>query len=533
MKPNSRAEGELLRERSNSMLMFGVVPLCVMTMTATVLSRVAPLDAFDWLGLVLLLAVAAGVWVTAQAPQHRLVVVLAGVVAIMLGVTGAREPSAFRALTALLFAMTVALYASVLHSQKATLACGALYLVVWLSAIGYHPRLTSDELVGPTVLTVAMIVSLVGAARHLERSRHSGELNLVASEARLRATIDCARDAVAVVDDRGRVVEWGAVAVATFGITAEAALGRSLHELVGMLDAQQASAPARFEFVAKNHAGRYFPCEVAVSRLERIGGAAVFFRDISEQRKLETRLLLTDRLETMGRMVAGVAHEVNNPLAFVMSNLGHLERELSQPLEALDPSELKGVVVEVLDGARRIQSIVRNLRSFSRSGEHDTLEPVEVERALDASIHMVQPQLREARATLARNYCGAGVVMAYEGRLGQVFLNLLINAIQALPGATGRREITVHTERLEREVRVSIQDSGTGIDPSMMPRLFEPFFTTKGHGQGTGLGLSISQNIIATLGGEIVVASTLEVGTTFTVVLPTTRAVHPVETSSA
>ncbi len=515
------------------------VPLYAVMAVAVAMTREVPLDAIDYVtGIVSLLAGSVAYGLSRTSAYRRGMVFLSLVTIVAASLIGAREPGVVRAICSLLFGLTGVLYASLMLSRRATIFAGGGYLALMLAGMLYHPAIGTSDMILPGFFAIFM-VSMIVVGAHLRRL-HVEDLvvsttAVVTSEARLRATLDSGLDAVVVIDQAALVVEWGSVAASTFGIATDAALGRSLKVLVGApeatctLDGLKHPRVARCEFVAKNHSGRSFPCELVVAPLRTGDGAAVFFRDVSQQRKLETRLLLTDRLETMGRMVAGVAHEVNNPLAFVMSNLAHLERELARPVDALDPSELKGVVTEALDGARRIQGIVRNLRSFSRSGDQEAMQSVDVERSLDASIHMVQAQLREARASLTREYSGAGMVMAYEGRLGQVFLNLLINAIQALPGEADRREITVCTERLETEVRVAIRDSGKGIDSVTRSRLFEPFFTTKAPGQGTGLGLSISQNIIATLGGEILVESAPSSGTTFTVVLPTVPAPSTVE----
>ncbi len=506
-----------------------VMPVYVLMAVAAAFSRAAPPDGFDWaLGVVAVLVSVVAYVLVRSRDYRRGVWLVAGAAVVLACVAGARERDTTRAIATTLIGLIGVMHAGFVLSRRGTVVVGGAYLVLMALVWFTHPSLRPADMLVPGFLAL-YVVALTVLGAHLRR-KHVEDLKRTAhvmamKEARVRATLDSALDAVVVVDDVGTVVEWGSVAEATFGPASREAVGAPFVSVVStqdpspLFDALKPPTFARLDVMARHRLGHTFPCEVVVAPL-RTGGAAVFLRDVSRQRKLEARLMLTDRLETMGRMVAGVAHEVNNPLAFVLANLSHLEGELSRPAQALDPSELKGVVSEALEGARRIQGIIRNLRSFSRSGEHEALGPVDVERVLDSSLQVLQPQVRQAGATITKRYQGVGVVQAFEGRLGQVFVNLLVNAVQALPGELNRREITVVTERRDDEVRILIQDSGRGIDQATLGRLFEPFFTTKPPGVGTGLGLSISQNIVTTLGGEITVETEVGVGTTFTVVLP-------------
>src|SRR5512140_1421020 len=170
--------------------------------------------------------------------------------------------------------------------------------------------------------------------------------------------------------------------------------------------------------------------------------------------------------------------------------------------------------------AERIRDIVRDLRTFAR-GNPDTIGPVDVKATLEFSISMATPQLRQ-RAQLVRKYERASPVMGNESRLGQVFLNLLVNAAQAIPeGKVAQNAVTVALrEGGQGWVLVEVSDTGSGIAAENLSRIFEPFFTTKPLGVGTGLGLSVCHGIITGLGGKIEVESALGKGTTFRVRLP-------------
>ena len=250
------------------------------------------------------------------------------------------------------------------------------------------------------------------------------------------------------------------------------------------------------------------------------------YPDVTERKQMQARLLLADRMASVGTLAAGVAHEINNPLAYVSANLGYAHAELTRMMEAGAPVQpLKAVcaaLAESVHGADRVQSIVSELKTFSRESQ-EPIRAVDVKKVLDSTLNLASAEIRH-RARLVKSY-GEGVpaVRGNESRLAQVFLNLLVNAAQAIPsdGDAEHHEIRV-TTRLAgpRWVSVEISDTGAGIAPELMGRIFDPFFTTKPPGVGTGLGLSICHNLVTSLGGEIHVHSDLGRGTTFQVLLP-------------
>ena len=259
---------------------------------------------------------------------------------------------------------------------------------------------------------------------------------------------------------------------------------------------------------------------------------------LRELHSTQEQLIVADRRTSVGTLAAGVAHEINNPLAYVTANIQFVLQELpelrttlmagcpparSEELEAIW-QEVANALAETREGCSRVQHIVQSLKSFSR-GDEDKREPLDVQGPLDAAISMAQNELRH-RARLVRDYRELPPVEANEVRLAQVFLNLLINATHAIPaGAADRHEVRV-TTRLGEDghVWVDITDTGSGMSPEVRSRLFTPFFTTKPVGVGTGLGLSVCQGIITALGGRIEVQSEPGKGSTFSVVLPTTTA---------
>ena len=236
--------------------------------------------------------------------------------------------------------------------------------------------------------------------------------------------------------------------------------------------------------------------------------------DVTKLNRMQAQLLQADRLAAIGVLAAGVGHEINNPLTYVVGNLDFA-------LESAPPAEeLREVLTEARDGALKIAEIVKSLRLFSRNDPTEQSD-VRVEDVLESSIRIAENHIRH-HGHLVRSYSTTPLVVVSESRLAQVCLNLLTNAAQAI----------VATEREHAEIRVctgvdvrgrvfiSVSDNGPGIPPEVMDRIFDPFFTTKPVGVGTGIGLSVCLGIVQSMGGEITVTSAPHVRTEFIVSLP-------------
>ncbi|HVK63452.1 MAG TPA: PAS domain S-box protein [Polyangium sp.] len=246
-----------------------------------------------------------------------------------------------------------------------------------------------------------------------------------------------------------------------------------------------------------------------------------FCRDVTERRHAEARLLLADRLASLGTMAAGVAHEINNPLSFVLANLEFVAGALrALPPDAATYEAATQALDEALEGARRMRAIVRDMGTFSRAdGEPAERGPIDVHGVLDKAIRMTHHALRH-RTRVTRAYGDVPAVLGNEPRLGQVFVNLLANAAQAMPDRPeSENEIRLVTRSLDRRVVIEIVDNGVGIPLELVSRIFDPFFTTKPVGEGMGLGLSVCHSIVTALGGELSVESTPSTGSTFRVIL--------------
>jgi signal transduction histidine kinase len=246
-------------------------------------------------------------------------------------------------------------------------------------------------------------------------------------------------------------------------------------------------------------------------------------RGRTERTRMIAQLIQSDRMASVGILAAGVAHEINNPLAYLIASLDFMDAELKRSGKSIPPSQLEELgqaLADAREGAGRVKHVVRDLKTFSR-GDDVRRARIALREVIESSINIAYNEIRY-RARLVKDYGGTPPVLANAARLGQVFLNLLINAAQAIrEGRADENEIRVvtRTDDAGRAI-VEVRDSGSGIPPEIVGRIFDPFFTTKPIGVGTGLGLSICHNIVFDLGGEISVDTELGRGTVFRVALP-------------
>ena len=262
-----------------------------------------------------------------------------------------------------------------------------------------------------------------------------------------------------------------------------------------------------------------------------------------ELRQMQSQLIHHEKMASLGRIVAGIAHELNNPINFVHGNLPYLTQyftEMKQLIACFDElpeehqklaqeakkkinyefvlTDLDNIIADLVEGTERIRQIIRNLRSFSRLDEAD-LKEASVEEGIESTIKILSQYYGRDKIVIDLDFCGLPLLLCYPGKLNQVWMNLLSNAAQALEGRSDPR-VKIST-RLEKDTfLVSIEDNGPGITSPDQSKIFEPFFTTKPVGQGTGLGLSISHSIVEQHGGRIWFESEAGKGTKFMVRLP-------------
>jgi PAS domain S-box-containing protein len=383
---------------------------------------------------------------------------------------------------------------------------------------------------------------------------------LEGAEHRYRVVMEAMSEGVATVNEQGLVTYCNARFAAIVGARREWTVGSPLARLVPEVDRERFQALIAAG-TADRSEGEFWlraPCadapalvRLAVVCLEVDGTRAhcVVMTDLTEQRRkdvaiaaeraqMQARLLLADRMASLGTLAAGVAHEINNPLAYLVTSLESISRrlpELGGP--GSGPSDeqtewLRRQVGRARDGAERVRCIVRGLKGFSRADD-ETLGAVDPRRTLDTAIAMASNEIRH-RAQLVKDYGTLPAVWANEPRLCQVFLNLLVNAAQAIPaGAADQNEISV-SGRADAEgcAVIEVRDTGSGIEARDKARIFDPFFTTKPPSEGTGLGLALCHAIVASFAGQMTVESAVGKGSVFRVVLPAAPAAVPTTSPS-
>ena len=354
------------------------------------------------------------------------------------------------------------------------------------------------------------------------------------SEASFRTLIERAPDAI-IVHREGLLSFVNAAAVRMLGYEgAEALQGQPVETLVLHGEAAALTGYSGVDVLCEVHfrhrAGRLVMGEVVSFPLVFDGERAMvsLVRDITERKQVQEKLRAAERMASLGTLSAGLAHEVNNPIAYVQSNLNFLHEELAALVgsdEKWDGArwrEVREALQESKAGCQRVHDIVRDLKIFSR-GDEERRGPVDVHAVLDTCTNIARGEIRH-RARLVKVYGVLPPVQANASRLGQLFLNLIVNAAQAIPEAdTKPHEIRITTSHVGEWVVVAVKDSGIGIPQENRLRLFDPFFTTKPIGVGTGLGLSICHGIVLGMGGRIEVESEVGQGTTFQVFLPAPR----------
>ena len=378
-------------------------------------------------------------------------------------------------------------------------------------------------------------VELIGCSIDLS-ARREMEQALRRSEASFRALIEHLPIGVLVHRD-GEILYANRATEALLGYDDTAELrGRSLFDLAApavhevirrRIEAFRRATPSyqppeSGEMVRRD--GTRVEVEAEAIRVDFDGAPAMLLmlRNLTERHEMVARLAVADRMRSVGMLAAGVAHEINNPLSYVLANLDLVVAELphfARGSGRRSLEELQKLLEDVHEGATRVRDVVRDLRMLSRADTEPTAA-ADVRKVLESCFKMAESEIR-FRAELVAELAPAPLVRATPSRLAQVFLNLLINAAHAIPpGRASEHRITVRLRNEADRVVVEIADTGVGIAAVDRARIFEPFFTTKPIGVGTGLGLAICHGIVTSVGGAIDVESEVGQGTTFRVTLP-------------
>jgi PAS domain S-box-containing protein len=330
------------------------------------------------------------------------------------------------------------------------------------------------------------------------------------------------------VDFDGLISTWNSALEEIFGISRDRAVGRAVDEvldrdLIGTIqnvtgEEGWALQDTRhiYKYNASTEDGRPLTINMSLAPFEAargvVTGTLVVIENVTERAQLEEQLLQREKLSSIGLLAAGVAHEVNTPLAGISS----YAQMLLQQIDGSDPKRhlLEKIHLQTV----RASGIVNNLLNFSRTGDTQFRE-IDLNQVLDDTIQLLEPQLRHARVEIVCRYDEElPAAFGNASKLQQVFMNLILNARDAMPNG-GR--ISIHTRLVETSLVIDFRDTGIGMSPEVIARIYDPFFTTKEIGQGTGLGLALSYGIVQEHGGRIFVESRPGEGAHFTIKLPT------------
>lgn len=374
-------------------------------------------------------------------------------------------------------------------------------------------------------------------------------------------TIDASPDMIAILDTDHRIIHSNKALIQYRGERRENINGRDFHQVLPAIKKipvfpfppeEGKEEIASHEIHDSDKGGDYL---VTVAPLRHEDGSqwgtVVFVRDMTEYKLIQKQLLHSQKMESVGTLAAGVAHEINNPVGFISSNLNSLQRYLekiktyleqsrvfienvpllnardvqmeSQNLKKLSESlkldfileDIQSLTEESREGTERIRRIVNSLKGFARNDDTQMM-PANINERLEGVLNLTWNELKY-KAQITKDYGEVPNISCCAADLDQVFVNLLINAVQAIPE---KGEIRIRTWAESKWICVSISDTGTGIPKHVLSHIFEPFYTTKPVNKGTGLGLSISYDIVTKHGGELEVQSEENKGTTFLVKIP-------------
>jgi len=358
-------------------------------------------------------------------------------------------------------------------------------------------------------------------------ARHEAERKLRRREEALSVTLSCIGEAIVTTDEEGRVTYLNVAAEKLAGRPVADSMQRPLSEVVSLTTpeggplhedpVQAAQARGRMEFESRLGLRSLAGTAAELREGDRSFGVVLALRDLTELLLARRQLEFAERLSSLGTLAAGVAHEVNNPLSVVLSNLEYV---LESPLSG----EALTALTEARVAAQRVAQIVGDLRSLAQP-QTELLRVLDASEALSSALSFTRGQWRTT-AGVVLDLKTMPQILGSPTRLAQVFVNLIINAVHAMQQLPGRtHELTLATATSEHgDAVLSVTDTGGGIPEALRERIFEPFFTTKPRGQGSGLGLAVSRSIVKNQGGSLeLAASAPGAGASFTVTLPPAR----------
>jgi len=419
-----------------------------------------------------------------------------------------------------------------LHYYVPCVVRGRMVAVIGLGRSTGGALLSSEDLEILRTVSGYVAVAIENSLLYEEQKERAEELALLKEFN--ESIVESINVGILTADADGCVTACNSALEEMLGLRRDEATGQRVEELFAEDFAEtlrQALGPQEWRLmelrnIYKLHTatrrGRTLILNIALAPLKRAdaavpGGVLVVLEDVTARVRLEEQLQQREKLSSIGLLAAGVAHEINTPLTGVSSYTQMLLGMLAET----DPKH--ALLQKIRRQTDRATGIVNNLLNFSRTGTVTEFAEVDVERVLDDTLQLLEPQLRQSRVEVVREYAESlPRVYANAGKLQQIFTNLLLNARDAIPDGG---QVTLRTASADRDaVSVEVADNGIGIAPENVARIYDPFFTTKGVGRGTGLGLAVSYGIVQEHSGHIAVESAPGRGTTFRITLPTASA---------
>lgn len=408
-----------------------------------------------------------------------------------------------------------------LHYFVPCVARGKMVAVIGLGRASDGSLLSSEDLEILQTVSGYVAVAVENALLYQEQEKRTEELALLKEFN--ESIVESVNVGLLAVDEMGKITRCNSTFEEMIGFNREKAIGRSIEEvfdrsfaanlenILGKSRWHLTEVRNAYKLYTTDAGGKPLILNVAVAPLRSVShgqtGAIVVLENVTSRVKLEETLQQSEKLSSIGLLAAGVAHEVNTPLTGVSS----YTQMLLGMIPETDPKH--ALLKKVQKQTERASNIAGNLLNFSRAGSSTDFAEVDINKLLDDTLQLLEPQMRSSNIEVIKNYAETPPkINGNAGKLQQVFTNLIINARDSIIGGG---TITLSTESTEDEVSVKVADTGSGIEPENLSKIYDPFFTTKGVGSGTGLGLAVSYGIVQEHAGNIEVRSEPGNGTTF------------------
>ncbi|HEY0428976.1 MAG TPA: ATP-binding protein [Pyrinomonadaceae bacterium] len=414
-----------------------------------------------------------------------------------------------------------------LHYFVPCVARGKMVAVIGMGRASDGSLLSSEDLEILQTVSGYVAVAIENSLLYQEQEKRTEELALLKEFN--ESIVESVNVGLLAVDENGCITRCNSTFEEMLGLSREQTIGRfvedvfdkafalNLENILGQSRWHLTEIRNAYKLYTTSHDGKSLILNVAIAPLRSVSagqtGAIIVLENVTSRIKLEETLQQSEKLSSIGLLAAGIAHEVNTPLTGVSS----YTQMLLGMIPETDPKH--ALLQKVQKQTERASNITNNLLNFSRAGNSTDYTEVDINKLLDDTLQLLEPQMRKSQIEIVKNYAEAPPqIVGNAGKLQQVFTNLIINARDAMIGG-GR--ITLETRLGEDgDVIIKVSDTGAGIAPENITKIYDPFFTTKGVGSGTGLGLAVSYGIVQEHSGTIEVESEIDKGTTFRLVFP-------------